>query len=269
MQKKAVLFALMVTVLVFSGCFNSKVEKDIANGKTELITENINVAKKVKVAACEWEPYTGEKLQGRGFLTEVTVEGLRRAGYESQVIFYPWIRAFESVKDGENDALLGASFTKERLTFFEYPSVLWEAELCFYAPKGCGGRFVSPEKLAPAKIGIYNGSFLQEKLNGFPGLQLIGVNETGQNIEKLANGRLDYLIDSRDNVNFILQSRMKKYELEIEVMEPAFAKDEIYLVFSKKNSASQRLSEEFSKALQSMKLDGSYLRIAAKHGFVK
>lgn len=60
---------------------------------------------KIVVTCTEWEPYTSEKLLNGGFLIELTVESLKRVGYDVEVKYLPWARALDEVKNGRYQAL--------------------------------------------------------------------------------------------------------------------------------------------------------------------
>jgi len=75
------------------------------------------MAETIKISATSWIPYTSKDLKSGGFLTEICQVALEKAGYKSKVKFTPWKRAVNMTKTGKSDALIGASYTKERTEY--------------------------------------------------------------------------------------------------------------------------------------------------------
>ena len=223
-------------------------------------------SKLIKIAATEWEPYTSEKLLNNGFLTEIATEALEAVGYISEVEFVPWKRAVEFTKKGTYDALLGASYTDERTKYFSYPNELWVTNISIFALAGKKDKYVKIKDLCPGTIGILNGSLYTDTFRKVECLKVETANGVLNNIKKLLVGRVDYVIDSRESINFLLGSHLKSYEKgAIEEMHPVFDKDSLYMVFSKVNKNVKKYTSDFNKGLKIIKQNGVFEKVLRKH----
>jgi len=83
------------------------------------------------MGATNWEPFTGEKLESGGFLSEITKEAMSRSGYNIQIEFLPWSRALLMIQTGEIDGLMGTYYTTERLISAAFTDSLGKTDVVF------------------------------------------------------------------------------------------------------------------------------------------
>ncbi|HOP31495.1 MAG TPA: transporter substrate-binding domain-containing protein [Spirochaetota bacterium] len=234
-----------------------------------LSSEPASENKKIIIGACDWEPYTGEKMKGLGLFSALSIEALKRAGYESKIVIYPWARALIEAREGNIHALLGASYTEDRINYFSYPEPLWTTKVVFFTSmnNGRNRRFTSVKNLAPARIGVLNGSNLVAELSGVEGITLDKAAAVELNIKKIAYGRMDYLVEDKTAVEYIIQMKMPELKNKIVYLYPPYKKESQYLVFSKKNPGYNKLTADFNRGLKSIINDGTYKKIVESFGF--
>jgi len=85
----------------------------------------------VTLVTGEWVPYTSEKMEGYGFITEIVSEVFKEMGAEAEYKFYPWRRCYHLVKSGKVWGAFPYSHTEERQRRFCFPTVWGRAKLCF------------------------------------------------------------------------------------------------------------------------------------------
>lgn len=223
--------------------------------------------KKIIISGTDWEPYTGANLPENGFFTEIAVKSLEKAGYNVEVKIVPWKRALETTKLGSSDGLLGASFTEERTQFLQYPKYYWESASHFFVKtREEKITFATVEALCPATIGIILGSFYQERFKKIKCITLDTSPTVNLNIKKLLGGRFDYLIESKDSVNYIMKKEFPSQIGDIEPIFPHYEIDRIFMAFSKKNPNYQQISDDFDKGVKMIQEAGTYEEILKKHG---
>ncbi|MBF0573715.1 MAG: transporter substrate-binding domain-containing protein [Desulfamplus sp.] len=222
--------------------------------------------KKIVILGTDWEPYTGGNLPENGFFSEIAVKSLEKRGYKVEVKIVPWKRALETTKLGNSDGLLGASFTEERTKFFHYPKYYWESASHFFMKRGKQKNFTTIEALCPATIGILAGSFYEERFKKIECIKLDPAPSVNLNIRKLIGGRFDYLLESKDSVNYIMKKEFPSEIDSIQPLLPPYEIDRIFLVFSKKNPNYQQISDDFDKGVKMIQENGTYEEILKKHG---
>ena len=223
-------------------------------------------AEPLVIAATNWAPYTDEKLENSGFFAEICQAALAEAGYESRIVFLPWKRAVKLTKAGQYHALLGASFTREREPFFAYPEFYWENPTMFFAGKDHPASYGKVKDLCPARLGLFAGSFYEKRFRAYGCFEIQTVSSTEQNIKKLAAGRVDLILDSKDSINYFLANEFAEFQKDIKPLSPPLEIDKLYMVISKKVSNYGQIRDDFDRGIKALKADGSYDRILIKHG---
>lgn len=227
---------------------------------------NVAAQKKIVIAATDWAPYSGSSLLNGGFLSEITITAFRKAGYDATLIILPWKRALEMTKEGKYDALLGASYTKERTLFFAYPKHSWNNHVFFFVKKETNRTYVTLKDFCPARIGVFLGSFYAERFRKIGCLTVEEVPTIQQNIKKLLSDRIDLFIDSKDAVVYYINKEFPGHKNDIKTVLPCYENDKIYLVISKKIPKSAQMIRDYDLGIKAIKADGSYQKIIEKHG---
>jgi len=233
-----------------------------------LFSRVIKTEQKIVIGACEWEPYTGENMPGKGLLSQISIEALKRAGYESEVIIYPWARAFEESKNGNIHALLGAGYSKERTAYFVYPDAIWTANVGFFtsSENNLNRKFSTIANLAPATVGVLNGSNYIEILDKVQGIKVEKAARVEFNIKKVAYRRIDYLIEDKAAVEFFIKKEVPELKGKVVFLNPPYKKEKIFLVFSRQEPNHKKLVHDFNSGLSRLKKEGSYNRIVSSFG---
>ncbi len=220
----------------------------------------------ITILTAEWSPYNSEQLPSGGFLSEIVTTALARAGYQTTLEFLPWKRALKLTQIGKADALIGASYTKERVIYFSYPNYSWKTSGQFFAHKNHQFKYKKVEDLCPAKLGVFSGSPYIEAFNAIKCFDIQPVATIQQNIKKLLSKRIDIFIETKESVLFYLKTEFPERIDEIVALSPSFKTDEIYVVFSKKLQNYQKVQADFDAEIKTMQADGSYSAILKKHG---
>lgn len=220
----------------------------------------------ITITATSWAPYTDEKLEGGGFLTEICQTAFAKVGYKTKIKFNPWKRAVQLTKLGKTDALIGASFSKERTNYFSYPNYNWESNVHLFAKKGHTYKYENIKNLCPAKLGLLAGSNFADDFKDTKCIKIDFVPSIQQNIKKVSIGRLDFFLEAKDSVMFYLNHELSKNKDKIQIVNPAYKINKVYMVLSKKLKNYEQIQADFDKGIEAIKKDGSYDKILVKHG---
>ena len=223
--------------------------------------------KKIELATDTWHPYYGPDLENGGFLTELAKEAFKRTGYDCEVKFVPWKRAFEVAKIGNYDGLLGAYFTEERLEFFVYSEPLSEVKVTFFSKKGRNITYRELKDLSPYMIGIVRGYHHTDEFETADYLTKIETADTENNLRILLAERIDLILESRKVVLYLLQEKFPENITDVEAIEPPLQIHKLHVVISKKSPDYEQKVQDFNRGLQMLKEDGTYDVILKKHGF--
>lgn len=169
--------------------------------------------------------------QPDGFIKEVLEELKAYADFEIRQEILPWTGLLAAVSNGQYDAAItGASISDERLRVFNFTPPIASAQH-FYIKRAGDNRLNSVADLSGKTVGVQAGSVLLTRL---PELEAM-LAETGGSLGRvmqyeaypeiyadLANGRLDYVINSAVPVNDLIRQRGNLFEAGQAVSGPGF-----------------------------------------------
>lgn len=169
--------------------------------------------------------------QPDGFIKEVLEELKAYADFEIRQEILPWTGLLAAVSNGQYDAAItGASISDERLRVFNFTPPIASAQH-FYIKRAGDDRLNSVADLSGKTVGVQAGSVLLTRL---PELEAM-LAETGGSLGRvmqyeaypeiyadLANGRLDYVINSAVPVNDLIRQRGNIFEAGQAVSGPGF-----------------------------------------------
>lgn len=221
----------------------------------------------VRAVTEPWPPYMGPELDNQGFLPEVLKEALSRVGYDVNVQFEPWARAVSDVRTGDADVLLGAYFTEEREAFLSFSPPIAEVQDVLFSMTGRNVTYRDLSDLKPFTIGVVRGAAHGQAFDSATFLKKEEVTRREQNIEKLITGRIDLMAGPKDVIQYLLRRDYPPHvNGNIEVILPPLDNNKLFLGFSRQSPHHDALSGAFERGLSIVKQDGTFSRIAEKHG---
>ena len=154
--------------------------------------------------------------QSDGFNEDMLTELRDYADFEVRQEILPWTGLLAAVANGQYDmALTGASVSDERLRVFNYTPPYASAQH-FYIKRADDDRLNSVADLSGKTVGVQAGSVLLSRLPELEAMLEEQGGELGEVVQyesypeafaDLANGRLDYVIDSAVPVNALVTSK--------------------------------------------------------------
>ncbi|ABC31084.1 ABC-type amino acid transport/signal transduction systems, periplasmic component/domain [Hahella chejuensis KCTC 2396] len=220
--------------------------------------------RQVILAATEYPPYYGEHLESKGFITEIIFTAFQRVGYDVEVKFLPWKRAYGMAQAGDYDGVYTGWFRKSREQWFEFSDPLPANELGFYALKERNISYVALNDLQPYKIGVVRGyvnppEFEQARLN------TIEVTEDRQNVLSLSRGWIDLVLIDKFMGQYIINTEFPDSAHKFIWLDPPIKVENQYLMFSRKAKNFLKTSQDFNHGLKQLAQEGKIDAIIAKH----
>lgn len=219
----------------------------------------------IKIGAMEYYPpyefYDNGEMTGAGI--EVIRKAFDRLGYDYEIKPYPWARMIKMMQDGELDVIVNIYETTERndyIYFSETPYVV--VPYVFFKRKGDDFTYSGDlEVLDDKLIGIVRSYSYGSKFNRLIEEEALSFDEApsaAENFERLANGRIDLLIETYyTGIGIIEESN---YENAIENVDYYINFNIGHLGFSKVNHLLE-LRDEYDLAIYDLINEGVYHQI--------
>jgi len=232
-----------------------------------LLVASANVqAENILLATGEWVPYTSQKMEGHGFISEIISEVIREMKLTPRYEFYKWDRCYSLVIRGKVWAAFPYSHTEERAKEVLFSNSVGESTTKFFCfGKGKDFPYDKLTDLKPYKIGGVKGYFYEEAFKK-AGLNVSYTSDETSALRRLAAGRVE-LIPMNELVGWELIKKVFPDKIgQFRTLDRAYDRDELKLIVSKKYPDSEKLLESFNNALKAVKGTARHKAILKKYG---
>ena len=209
-----------------------------------------------------------ENEKPKGIAVDIIQEAMSRAGpYSVKFNFYPWKRAVYLTEHGQSDLLFNAGKNRARQQWGRYvESVLIQQRYVLFKRKQhifsiSPDYEGSQDKVISVRRGyLYGDGLFRQALDNDRFSAVSYSDSTKQSVEQLLNHRIDLFVGDQLPVQFYIKEQ--GLEDQIDIVQHEGEKLEVlywptYILFSKERSTPE-LIDKVNKAMESMKLDGSF-----------
>jgi polar amino acid transport system substrate-binding protein len=197
-----------------------------------------------------------------GFVVETVRELQKITGIRGNIEMVPWARGYHLASTYPDVMLFSMTRTKERDKLFYWVGPVNEANFYFYAKAASKIKITSLEDAKKInKIGVYRNDVRDQMLTKAGFTNLVRSNDNVENINKLMQGRIDVYVSS----NITMPGESLKAGITPTDLKPLFliAQAQTYIAVSK--GTDPELPKSLNKALDEMKMDGSFKKLFEKY----
>jgi polar amino acid transport system substrate-binding protein len=207
-----------------------------------------------------WEPFLFEDRPQKGLATEVVVEALTRANYQTDVAIRPWRRVLIEAENGVADVLIGLWFNPERAKHYLYSEPYYTNKIGFVSNQKSTFVYKNLEDLKGLRIGVRKGASFGAEFDHAGFLNKSPTLDSASMLKMLALGRLDLGIGDRLILAHILQ---KEPELskQIKFVEPLYTERPLHMAVMRSLPNHQKIINDFNRELVKMKREGRLQQI--------
>ena len=224
-------------------------------------------ATELKIVAEDYPPFEYEEDgKFKGFTVEIIQTLLSKTGYQGKFHIFSWARAEKTALEESNVLIHTLTRSAKREGLYKWVGPIAPRELYFFKLKERDEiQLKVLDDAKSYKTGTVKGQSATGDLiaKGFvEGENIFSVARDFQNVRKLYLGRIDLIC----MIEPVFYSRIKNLGLDRGKVEKAFLIDgsrEYYMAFSKQTS--DKIVNQFRKALESIKQDGTFQKIKAKY----
>lgn len=225
--------------------------------------QNNAFAEKLTLGTGEFPPYISSSLQHGGALTNIVTSSFAKSGYQSDVDFIPWNRAFKLAENGRIDATFAWSIKADRKVKFLYSKPLFIFEQKAFALED--STINISENAFSGSVNLcrpqgYAVQGLSKKLiekgvaNHFSPPDV----ETCFNMLKV--GRVDIVVvDKLEGLSYV--AKQFSSTGDVKTLDKTFFKYSNHLLVSKKHPNANTLIKDFNEGLDRLMDSGEYQTI--------
>jgi polar amino acid transport system substrate-binding protein len=219
----------------------------------------------VSITVGEWPPYVSADLKDYGVAPRIVSAAFDAVEVRAEYVFFPWMRALSSAKDGKYDATLLWVRTSEREKDFVFSDVVITGKAVFYHLKARPFSWKTIDDLVGLRIGgLSSGSYpwFDAALKAGKDLRMDRVSDEVTNFQKLLVGRIDVISLDQLTGSSILAKHFSPDEIGRITFDPVPIEAWDYcLMFSRKSAKTERMVALFNEGLKKLRHSGEYARL--------
>ena len=236
----------------------------------------VGLEKIVTLATLDWAPYIGQDLPDKGYVYEIVVAAFEKSGYKTEISFFPWARAVNTVELGETDVLFPEYYDDTRKKTCVYSDPFPGGPVGLFKQKSMNEQWSADpqteqtkalQSLKNYKFGVVRGYINTEEFDKATFLIKEEVASDEMNLKKLFGKRIDFIFIDKLVANHLIKTKYPQYSGKLEFMEPAMEEKQLYLAFSKKAAGYKVKLKAFNNGLKEITANGTLKKIMEKHGF--
>lgn len=222
----------------------------------------------VRLATSDWPPYVGKNLREHGYNYAIVKRAFEKAGYKTIINFYPWSDTVNLAKFN-NDAFF-PQYENSALKNLACSEPMYGGPLGLYKRKDSPIKYTVPEpyanqeqalqKLKQYRFGIVEGYTNTAAFDAASYLKKIAVKTDFENLEQLANKKVDLVMIDVDTAGYLIANNRTKFGT-IEFMGPALSNKKLYVCFSTLVLGYQKKLADFNRGLLAIEHSGETTKI--------
>lgn len=218
-------------------------------------------AQEISLTTTDWAPFYGSSLDRGGFVSAIVAESLKASGYSSNIVFSDWTEAFEKVKVGEKDMLVGAYFSEDRARDFHISIPIYSLMTGVIKKQDFPLNFVNSfDELNNYKLGKIDGSVVGKSFDAYSFNSLTGYPGVADGLKALEQGQIDLYIDSVAVVKQVATD-LGMDSSQLKLVQPPLEENDLYVLVSKNIPNAIELRDAFNAGFIQIQANGTYENI--------
>jgi polar amino acid transport system substrate-binding protein len=233
-----------------------------------------SVQKTITIVADEWCPYNCKPDDERpGFMIEIAKEVFEKEGYKVVYQTMPWDQAIEKTRNGDFNAIVGASSSDAPDFVFPHIEQGW-MQTQFFVRKGTKWRYLGRDSLSQVKIGVAAAytygpavdAYIKRHQND-PARLLVASGESvlQDNVERLLSEKIDAMLEDTHVMNYYLSQNKLTGKVNVAGRLPVSDQNNIYIAFSPQKAASRRYAKILNDGMQKLRESGELKKILSHY----
>ncbi len=222
-------------------------------------------AEKITGVTNPYLPFKGPDLPGQGIMVEIVRAAFETQGYELAIKFMPWARAISGVRASKYDVLLAVWWTEKRTETLKYSDMYLQNQIKFIKRTDDDFEYEGLESLTGKNVGVIRDYAYSEEFLNATNFKRTKTSDLLNNLRKVAAGRLDYTVEDELVARTKIAAEAPELKSELTYTKNALSTNDLHVTSALNNAKSTKLIAAFNEGLKTIKRDGTYASILAKH----
>ncbi len=238
-------------------------------------TWHLHAQTTIHITIGEWEPYLSSQSYEYGLVSHIVKEAFKLEGIEVKWGFFPWKRAYEMAKEGDEWQASAIWWpTKEILKEFLTSDPVLNTSLVFFHLKSHDFQWKTINDLKGLTVGLtrgygYGDELLKAQKDNIIITETVTTDE--QNFMKMLSGRIDIFPNEKIVGYAQLRNTLKADSLLFTHHPQEFKVRTLHFIISKKAKNAKTFLKKFNSGLKKLHDSGQYKKMmgALKKGKYK
>ena len=204
---------------------------------------------KVKLMANTSPPYAGQQLPKEGLAVELVRHVFAGTDIQPEITIENWSRAVEGARLGVYDGLAAAWYSDARNQDLLFSEPYLTSELMILKLRSNPTTYTSLKDLAGGKLGVRVDYAYGVDFDSIPDLVLVEENHLIQNLLRLQNGSVDFVIGDRRTIIMQLNEFLSDKINSFSVLDLTLPVVQRHVAISRDLAGHEELIAEFNRAL--------------------
>jgi polar amino acid transport system substrate-binding protein len=232
------------------------------------------LADAIALRADDWCPFNCSPDGNKpGYMVDLARLVLSKQGHTLDYRLEGWSRALSDARDGHIQAVVGATADEVRRNglIADLSAPLGRNLNCFIVKQDSDWRFSGLPSLLHRHIGIIQDYAYGEQLDAYFRAhtditdRVTGDDPLKRNLEKLASGRIDTLVEDRSVLQYALDASLWKGRFSWAGCEDSSAGRGLYIAFSPRYAKAGELSRALVDGVHALRKDGTLKAVLDKY----
>ena len=216
--------------------------------------------KELKLASDVWPPFTDE-VGEKSFALELVNEALKRGNVAAFTEFVVFEKVMDGIDSGTYDGSAALWKTKDRESYLLYSEPYLENRLILVGRSGSDVSAAKLSDLENKRVSVVSGYAYGSSIYTTPGISIIFGKSDQENLERLLDGKTDYMLVEELLIQYLLQYQHEEVKKYLEIGENVILVQPLYLAILKNIPGAQSIIDEFNNNIAQMMADGTYNEI--------
>lgn len=225
-----------------------------------------NAAQTLRLVADLWPPFNDQTLLNNGLASDLVTTALNRAGYLTTYAQVPWARAVRGLQQDTYDVLINAWYTDERAVYGHYSQPYLVNRIRLLQRKNAGINYTQLSDLYPYSIAVVRGYAYSPVFSNDSRLNKVEVVSFDLAARMLHARRVDLTLEDELVARYRLNRSLTGIRDQLEFLPQPLSENSLHILISRKHPQHQQIADDFNKAIEAMRADGSYAQIFQRHG---
>lgn len=214
----------------------------------------------LKLASDEFPPFTDRAGQ-KSFALELVGEALERGNVKSHTDIVLFEQVLDGIDSGTYDGSAALWKSEDRETYLLYSDPYLENRLVLVGRRGSDVSAATLSELQNKRVSVVSGYAYGSDIYTTPGISIIFGKSDQENLERLLEGKTDYMLVDELLIQYLLQYQHEEVRKYLEVGSNAIILQPLYLAILKNTDGAQSIIDDFNENIAEMMSDGTYNEI--------